>query len=107
MSKEYIWSVIILMSIVTYLPRALPMLVLSHYALPAWFTKWLTFVPTAIFGALVFPDIFIMDGHLSLAPTNFALWTTVLIAPLALKTKSLGITIAAGATVFAILQYLI
>lgn len=107
MSKEYIWSVIILMSIVTYLPRALPMLVLSHYALPNWFTKWLTFVPTAIFGALVLPDIFIMNGQISFAPTNFALWTTVLITPLALKTKSLGVTISAGATVFAILQYLL
>lgn len=106
MSNEYVWKVIILMTIVTYLPRAVPMLVLSHYTLPTWFKKWLTFVPTAIFGALVFPDIFLLNGHISIAPNNIALWTTVLIAPLALKTKSLGYTIAAGATVFAILQYL-
>lgn len=106
MNNEYIWKVIILMSIVTYLLRALPMMVLSHYTLPVWFEKWLTFVPTAIFGALVLPDIFILNGHISIAPNNFALWTTVLITPFALKTKSLGYTIAAGTIVFAILQYL-
>lgn len=107
MSKEYIWSVILLMSIVTYVPRALPMLVLSHYGLPKWFTTWLTFVPTAIFGALVFPDIFLIDNHLALTLHNVALWTTVLVVPLALKTKSLGYTIVAGAAVFWLLQQLL
>jgi len=107
MSKTYIWSVIILMSLVTYIPRALPMLVLSHYGLPKWFTTWLTFVPTAIFGALVFPDIFLANNQLSFSFSNTALWTTVLVAPLALKTKSLGYTIIAGAGVFWLLQQLL
>ena len=107
MSKEYIWSVIILMSIVTYLPRALPMVILSHYNLPAWFTRWLTFVPSAIFGALVFPDIFITDNHINLELNNVALWTTLIIAPLAFKTKSLGYTIIGGTLTYAILQSLV
>jgi branched-subunit amino acid transport protein len=104
MNKEYIWSVIILMSVVTYLPRFLPMAILSRYHLPTWFTKWLTFVPTAIFGALIFPDIFITNGHINIALNNVALWTTVIIAPIAMKTKSLGYTIMTGALIFATLQ---
>jgi branched-subunit amino acid transport protein len=83
------------------------MLILSHYNLPAWFTRWLTFVPTAIFGALVFPDIFITNNHINLALNNVALWTTVIITPLAVKTKSLGYTIITGALAYAILQTLV
>lgn len=107
MSKTYIWSVIILMAIVTYLPRVLPLLILSHYQLPKWFTRWLTFVPTAIFGALVFPDIFLMNGQVNLTFSNLPLWSTIIVAPLALKTKSLGYTLIAGAITYAVLQYFI
>ncbi len=104
MDKTYIWSIIILMTIVTYIPRSLPMLLLTKRGLPQWFTTWLTFVPTAIFGALVLPDIFLPEGHFSVSLHNIGLWTTVLIAPFALKTKSLGGTIVAGAIIFALLQ---
>lgn len=104
MSSSYAWTVIVLMTIVTYIPRSVPMLLLAHRGLPHWFTVWLTFVPTAIFGALVFPDIFLMDGRIALGLNNIALWTTVLISPLVLRTRSLGLAIVSGAAVFAILQ---
>ncbi len=104
MDKHYIWSTIILMSIITYLPRSLPMILLTKKVLPAWFTSWLKLVPTAIFGALVLPDVLLSNNQLALGFNNIALWTTLIITPLALKTKSLAWTLIAGASVFTLLQ---
>lgn len=100
MTTKYIWISIVLMSLVTYIPRMLPLVLLSKYKLPAWFKTWLTFVPTAIFGALVFPDVFLIEGSMDLSFTNLNFWSTVFIVPIALKTKSLALTIVSGAAIF-------
>lgn len=104
MPTEYIWNAILLMTAVTYIPRLLPLMLLSKYKLPSWFKTWLTFIPTAVFGALVFPDVFLNKGALDFSFANINLWVTLLIAPLAVKTKSLAATIIAGAVVFGLLQ---
>lgn len=48
-------------------------------------------MPTAIFGALVLPDVFLSAGSLDLGLNNLYLWSTVIIFPLVYKTKSLGL----------------
>lgn len=105
MNNTYAWLAILVIALASYLPRVVPMLLLAGKGLPHWFKVWLTFVPTAIFGSLVFPDIFLVDNVFNLSIHNISLWTTVLITPIALKTKSLGYTIVAGAAVFALLQH--
>lgn len=104
MTFAYIWISIILMAIVTYIPRMLPLILLSKYKLPEWFKTWLTFVPTAIFGALVFPDVFLNQGTLDISFNNLSFWSTLFIVPLALKTKSLALTLVSGAAVFGFLS---
>ncbi len=47
------------MTLVTYLPRWLPMLLLSSRPLPGWLTRWLSMVAPAIFGALLAPALFL------------------------------------------------
>ncbi|MGQ9778712.1 MAG: AzlD domain-containing protein [Bacillota bacterium] len=39
------------MALVTFLPRYLPMAVLSRRHLPEWLERWLSFLPTAILAA--------------------------------------------------------
>ena len=46
------------MTLVTYLPRWLPLLLLSSRPLPGWLTRWLGMVAPAIFGALLAPALF-------------------------------------------------
>ena len=65
MSKDQIWLTIFLMGVVTYLPRLFPMLLLSRMTLPNWLQLWLKYVPTSIFGALIFSEIFLIDGQLN------------------------------------------
>ena len=98
-------GVILIMALTGFLPRVLPMAILKKHPIPHWFKVWLNFVPPAIFGALVFPDIFLTEGHVALSLHNIPLLTTLLITPLVLKTKSLGVAVLAGGGVFALLEY--
>ena len=100
MSAEYVWGAIFIMMGVTYISRIIPFLLLAGKPVP----RWLTYVPTAIFGALVLPDVFLPAGSLDLGLNNLYLWSTVIIFPLVYKTKSLGLAIVSGAAVFALLQ---
>ncbi|MFQ9936884.1 MAG: AzlD domain-containing protein [Phascolarctobacterium faecium] len=85
MSAEYVWGAIFIMMGVTYISRIIPFLLLAGKPVPRWFKTWLTYVPTAIFGALVLPDVFLPAGSLDLGLNNLYLWSTVIIFPLVYK----------------------
>jgi len=92
------------MSIVSYLPRWLPLVLLTRRQLPHWLVEWLDLIPAAIMSALVFPAL-ITDGdprHLEwLRPHLFAALPTFIFA---LFTKSLGGTIVAGMAIFWVIE---
>lgn len=50
--------VVILMALVTYIPRVIPMSFLTNKKLSNFAQIFLKFIPLAALGALVFPDIF-------------------------------------------------
>jgi len=52
-----IWLLITLMAIVTYLPRVLPLYIMRDLKIPNWLKKWLSLIPYAALGALIFPGI--------------------------------------------------
>lgn len=91
---------IIGMGVVTYLPRWFPLLFLSRRELPAWFKKWLDFIPPAILSAILIPTV-LTDGspkHLDLfRPEFFVAIPTFLFA---LKTRSLGGSVLVGMALF-------
>lgn len=51
-----IW-LILGMTVVTYLPRLLPALLMDHLSFPDWFRQWLKNIPHAALAALIFPGI--------------------------------------------------
>ncbi|MFW6138391.1 MAG: AzlD domain-containing protein [Spirochaetota bacterium] len=50
-----LWLIIILISILTYLPRYLPYRIMMERKLPPAVERFLYFVPCATLGALIFP----------------------------------------------------
>lgn len=104
MNNQEIWLTIALMGVVTYLPRLIPLLFLSHASLPTWLMVWLKYVPTSIFGALIFSEIFVREGELSFSLSNPYLWASILALTVALKTRSLPGTIGIGCLSFWIFQ---
>ena len=65
------------------------------------FTAALRYVPPAILGALIAPEIFALNGSVSLAPDNPRLWAALLVARLS---RSVLATIAAGMVALWVVQ---
>ena len=82
------------MGLVTYIPRCLPFLILSNKKMSPRFSKWLSFVPVAIFSALICPSIFVHNNSIVFLDTKVLISSIVLLV--SIKTKSLGLTIVTG-----------
>ncbi|MBM7703441.1 AzlD domain-containing protein [Metabacillus iocasae] len=51
------WILIIGMGIATLLPRIIPVFIVDRLSMPAWLDKWLSAIPYAALGALIFPGV--------------------------------------------------
>ncbi|MGI6538158.1 MAG: AzlD domain-containing protein [Caldicoprobacterales bacterium] len=104
MKPEMIY-LILGMSLVTQLPRLLPLVVLSRLSLPPIVIRWLKQIPVAVLSALLFPSLLIADGRLSLSLNNTALLAAIPSIIVAAKTKNLFLTVLAGIASSALLQF--
>jgi len=88
------------MGLVTYLPRWLPLSLLSRRHLTQWFIEWLDLVPVAILSALILP-LLVTSGE----PRHFDMFRPELFVAIpaflfAMKTRSLGGTVVVGMVLF-------
>lgn len=96
------------MAIVTYLPRVLPLLVLSNRSIPEKVSKWMSFIPVSIFAALIFSDIFFWQSQFNVNPlVNIKLLPSILVLLVAYKTKNLLWSMIFGILAIALMVYLI
>jgi branched-subunit amino acid transport protein len=107
LSNLNIYLLIIGIAILTYIPRSLPIIYLSKKELPEWLKDWMKFIPSGIFAALILPDIIIQDGSLNLGFTNIKLIASILVLIIAIKKKSLGLSIAVGVSAITLLTFII
>ena len=84
------------MGLVTYLPRALPLLYLAHKKMPQWLIDWLSLIPVAILSALLAPSLFTEAATRSLAFGKIELLVALPTLLFSLKTRSLGGTVLVG-----------
>ncbi|MCY9076876.1 AzlD domain-containing protein [Bacillus inaquosorum] len=98
--NTYILMVIIGCALVTMIPRVIPFLVVRNITLPEPVLKWLSYVPVCILTALVVKDCMIQSNDsLQLNwPVAVILIPALLIA---MKTKSLSITVISGVLLMA------
>lgn len=88
--------IILGMSIVTYFPRALPIIVLSKIQTPQWFMRWLRYIPIAVLSALLVPQILISEDMVNISINNKNLIAAIPCFIIAYKTKNLFITVLTG-----------
>lgn len=84
---------------VTFLPRFLPLLLLSKKEISPSLSRWMSFIPVSIFAALVASDVFFWEGQLTINPAhNIKLLPSLVVVLIALKTKSLlwSMTVGVG-----------
>lgn len=87
---------LVLATLVTVLPKVLPVTFLRGDTLPPLLRRWLDFVPVAVMAALVGPDIFIYDGSFNLSTSNLFLMVSIPTFFVAWKTRNYFVTIAVG-----------
>lgn len=63
---------VFLMAIVTYIPRVLPLAIFKNKIQSRFVTAFLGYVPFAVLGAMIFPDILSSTGHLTSALVGLA-----------------------------------
>lgn len=92
------------MALVTYLPRMLPIVVLSRFKMPPLLLKWLEFIPAAVLAALLASGLLVDGGRLSLPPGNPALLAALPAFVVAIWTRSLMGTVVVGIGAMALLR---
>ncbi len=93
-------------TLVTVLPRIVPLMYLSVESLPKSALDWLSFVPVAVMAALLFPDIFYYGGKINLTLNNTALLAAIPSLFISWYTRSFFGTIACAMGCMALLRYL-
>jgi len=84
------------MGLVTYLPRALPLLYLAHRKMPQWLIDWLDLIPVAILSALLAPTLLADTTARAFQLGKLELLVGIPTLLFALKTRSLGGTVLVG-----------
>jgi branched-subunit amino acid transport protein len=106
MDQTAIFLTILGMGAVTYLPRLLPVLLLSSKKLPPLVVAWLRFIPVAVLAAMLFPSLVVKDAHLDFSRSNLFLWAAIPTFLVAWKTRSLFGSVIVGMLVVAVARYL-
>ncbi|MCU7709249.1 AzlD domain-containing protein [Priestia sp. JV24] len=110
MSIHYPTLIVILgCALVTVVPRIVPFLVVRNIALPEPVLKWLSYIPICILTALVVEN-FIIQANDSQANDSVKInWPVIIVVIptllIALKTKSLSITVISGVGMMALLRF--
>ena len=105
MDQQPLVVTIVGMALVTYIPRLMPVWLLSARDLPRVVVAWLRYVPVAVLAAMLLPSLVIADGQAALDWNNLFLWAALPTLFVAWKTRSLFGSVIAGMLVVAVVRY--
>jgi branched-subunit amino acid transport protein len=106
MDQTTIFLTIVGMGVVTYLPRLLPVWVLSQRTLPPLVVAWLRFVPVAVLAALLLPGLVMPEERLDLSFNNLYVWAAIPAIVVAWRTRSFFGRVLVGMGLVALLRWL-
>jgi len=101
--QEFVW-LLLGVSIVTLIPRVLPMMLVSRFGLPAWLSRFLRYVPIAVMTALIVQSIVTRDEMFIPIQDNMNLIALIPTLIAAIWTRSLLITVITGICAMFLLQ---
>ncbi|MBT9140182.1 MAG: hypothetical protein DDT30_00758 [Dehalococcoidia bacterium] len=102
---EQLLVLILGMAIVTYLPRFLPLYVLTRMEIPTALIAWLRYIPVAVLAALIVPGITAAGGQISLGWGNSYLLASIIAFLIAWRSKNMMLTLTVGMGVVLLLQW--
>jgi branched-subunit amino acid transport protein len=93
------------MALVTFLPRFLPLYVLTRLEVPRVVEVWLRYVPVSVLAALIVPGVLMQDRQFYFSFGNSYLLASVPAFLVASLTKNMLLTITAGMCVVLFLHW--
>ncbi|MFE3976312.1 MULTISPECIES: AzlD domain-containing protein [Peribacillus] len=101
----YILVVIIGTSIVTFIPRVVPLMLLSKMQIPEWGIDWLKHVPVAVMAALLAQELLLSEQVFSIKDNALNLAAALPAFLVAIFTRSLLGTVMIGVLSLMILRF--
>lgn len=103
MSETSIWIMIIGVSIVSILPRVLPVALFSRYDFPEPLKRWLSYIAPAVLSSLTALSVLAPDGSIDISIHNRYIWAFIPTLLVAVKTRSLFYSLSVGIATMALL----
>jgi branched-subunit amino acid transport protein len=106
---EVRWTIFIIIigcALVTFVPRVLPLMLLSQLELPKWAIRWLKHVPVAVMAALLAQDLLLSENEISLSANILKLLAAIPAFAIAIFTKSLLGTVVVGVIFMMIFRFI-
>ncbi|MDM5222732.1 AzlD domain-containing protein [Peribacillus sp. NJ11] len=101
----YILIVILGTSIVTFIPRVVPLMLLSKMQIPEWGINWLKHVPVAVMAALLAQELLLSEQVFSIRDNALNLAAALPAFLVAIFTRSLLGTVMIGVHSLMILRF--
>lgn len=89
-------ALILGMMVVTYIPRMLPLAILSRINISKGVLNWLSYVPVAVLSALLAPELLIKNGQLDISISNSYLVASIPCFLAGIYTKNIFLTVVTG-----------
>jgi branched-subunit amino acid transport protein len=105
---EIRWDILIIIlgsAMVTFIPRVLPLVLLSRMNIPNGLIRWLQHIPIAVMAALIAQELFISEDHLALYDTRLEWLTALPTFAVAIFTRSLLGTVVVGLICMMVLRW--
>jgi branched-subunit amino acid transport protein len=99
-----IWLVMLTGGLITFGMRFSLIYLFGRFQIPETLRSALHYVPPAVLSAIIFPELFLREGTLSLSPENIRLLAGLLAIVVAWFSKNTLITIMAGMMALFLLQ---
>ncbi len=96
MSNQTFILIILGTMIVTYIPRMLPLVILTKYKLSDKVEKFLYYIPVAILGSILATSVLFTDDSLNISINNEYLIASLLTIAIARFTKRVDIIVVSG-----------
>ena len=100
------WLIIIIIGVLTFTTRLSYISIFGNRDMPAPLQRALRFVPAAVLSAIILPAIFLTDGHINVALTNFRMFAGILAAVTIWRTHNIVLTLIIGMGSLWLLNYL-
>lgn len=101
----YILAMILGCTLVTVLPRVVPLVLLSRIPLPTWLINWLKHIPVAVMSALLAQELLLHEGKLSLSHNLANIVAAIPAFLVAIYTRSLLGTVLVGILSMMVLRF--